>query len=546
MSRAARVARAVSAVGVVGVLAAVTAGGSLPTPPADVEAPATPVVVPPTATTLVCPGPVVLPDDTGAGDAAFDPTPVETRATQRVVTTAPSGAASAGPVTLTALGGAAPLATLDGGAPAQAGGVGAVAGPTLVEAEPVGGAAPSVAATAGSVTPGGDLRGLAAASCRPPSASTWLVGGSTELGSSALLVVTNPGRTPAEVSVAIWGPTGPVDAGGASTFLVAPGAERALLLEGVAAEQRRIAVHVTAAGGLVAAHLQDSRLDGFTPAGTDLVTAGADPGTRQVVGGLVVPASGTGAEGTAQLRLLAPDGDRAVATLTLLGPDGPVTLPGAERVDLGAGEVTDVSLAGLPAGAYTAVVDADRPVLAAGMLTRQGPPVELADVPTVERAWSAAVPGGAAGLLAVPEGVGATVVVAGVPAGGDRVDGDGPPVTGTLRVLGADGRVLVEEPVSVPAGTTRRLDPAGPAGAEVAAVELVPDGTGADAAGGRGEEGGPGGPVAPDGSEATLAWSVLATVGGGPDELLSVLTPVGAPPAQPTVRVRADPRLGLP
>jgi hypothetical protein len=119
-------------------------------------------------------------------------------------------------------------------------------------------------------------------------------------------------------------------------------------------------------------------------------------------------------------------------------------------------------------------------------------------------------------------------------------------VTGTLRVLGADGRVLVEEPVSVPAGTTRRLDPAGPAGAEVAAVELVPDGTGTDAAGGRGEEDGPGGPVAPDGSEATLAWAVLATVGGGPDELLSVLTPVGAPPAQPTVRVRADPRLGLP
>ena len=43
-----------------------------------------------------------------------------------------------------------------------------------------------------------------------------------------------------------------------------------------------------------------------------------------------------------------------------------------------------------------------------------------------------------------------------------------------------------------------------------------------------------------------FGWAVLATVGAGPDELLSVLTPVPRPEDRPTVRVREDARLGLP
>ena len=62
---------------------------------------------------------------------------------------------------------------------------------------------------------------------------------------------------------------------------MAPGAQRVLSLPGVAAEQRRIAVRVTAACGQVSAYLQDSLLDGFTPRGTDLVAAVAAPATTQ-------------------------------------------------------------------------------------------------------------------------------------------------------------------------------------------------------------------------------------------------------------------------
>jgi len=536
-ARRGRVARGVGGALVLGLVGAVAVLGSTGAVPAPAVADAAAVRVPASARTLVCPGPLALPADDGAGDAAFDPTPVSTVTTQRVAAVpvggstggASAGAAPSGEpvgaVALTPVAGGPPLLDLPAGAAAVVGTAGDVPSATVLRADPSAGEAAVAGGASASVTLAGDLRGLAATTCRPPSADTWLVGGSTEIGSSALLVVANPGRTPAEVSVAVFGPSGPVETPGA-TFLVAPGAERALLLEGVAAEQRRLAVHVTAAGGLVSAHLQDSRLDGFTPAGTDLVTAGAAPSSRQVLSGLVVRDSAVGDEDAAQVRLLATGEEPGTARLTLLGPDGPVTLPGADRLELGPGEVTDLSLAGLPAGPYTAVVESDVPLVAGAMLTRLGPPVELGDIPQVERAWVAAADPGAGGVVAVPDGVVATVVLAGVapegtgPAGGT--------VTGTLLVRGDDGEVLAEQPVTVPTGSSIRVDAVVlAAGRAVGAVELVPDDP--DPAG-----------------SPVFGWAVLATVGSGPDQLVSVLTPVPRPEDRPTVRVREDARLGLP
>ncbi|MEK8228056.1 DUF5719 family protein [Oerskovia sp. M15] len=75
-----------------------------------------------------------------------------------------------------------------------------------------------IAASVGSTTTAGDLRGLAAASCTAPDISQWLVGGSTEVGSSAQLVLQNPGRTPATVRLSVWGrPVPSFSAAAAST-----------------------------------------------------------------------------------------------------------------------------------------------------------------------------------------------------------------------------------------------------------------------------------------------------------------------------------------
>ncbi|GHS88146.1 hypothetical protein AGMMS50218_11400 [Actinomycetota bacterium] len=480
--------------------------------------------------TLVCAGPLQLPDDSSAGSSDFDPTPVApVEAVQAFSVPAAGGAVPTGALSL--LGSAAvsaPLTVAGARLPAPT-------APVVVTADPTDGEAARVAGATTSLVTAGDLRGLSAAACQRPSSDLWLVGGSTELESTDQLVVVNSGTTPAEVTLTVFGPAGPVELVGGSTVLVAPGAQQVLTLGGLAAEQRRIALHLTAAGGRVTATLQDSRLDGFTPQGTDLVSPGAAPQERQVVPGVVVGASTADATDAAVLRLLAPGapgapGDAAAtaitATVTLLGADGAVALPGVEDVELAPGEVTDVPLGGLPAGAYTVVVDATGPVVAAAMITRPGTAGELDDTPSLERAWVASGAGG--DLVAVPAasaGIQAAVVLSAIGADDPTA---GAAATGVLRAIGSDG-VVAERDVSVPAGQTVSIDVAS-LGTGITGLELVEDGaedTGSVA------------------STTTLAWSLLLTATRPDGELVSVLTPLADQGGARQVQVRPETRLGL-
>ncbi|RYV51393.1 DUF5719 family protein [Pengzhenrongella frigida] len=531
-----RIARIAGAVGVLTLTAAVAAAGYAAPVPADVVVAPRSVAVPPSPRVLTCAGPLVLPDGAGTGDSAFDRVPVPVRTDVRVLTVPGAGARAASAGTLTPLAGGEAITTLDPvGSGAAAGRATGVTGATLLYAAPLDESAPLIGGATASVTTAGDLRGLSAASCQAPSADQWLVGGSTEIGNTSQLIVTNPGATAAQVTVELFGPSGRAGLGGSGSFLVAPGAEKVVVLAGVAAEQSRIAVHVSAAGGLITAHVQDNRLDGFTPAGTDLVSAGTAPARRQVVGGLVVPESTIDGPDVAQLRLLVPGDTGATATLSLLGPDGPVVLPGAETISLAPGEVTDVSLGGLPAGAYTAVVDADEPLVAAVMITRTGLPGQLDDLPTLERAWGAAAVPAAGGVVALPAGVSGTVLLAGI--GPDDGGEGGGSATGTLRTFGDDGALLDEREVSVPAGTTMALPVTSLAGGvAVGGLQLVlPDTTSATATGDDATSG-----------PAVLSWSMLGYVAAADGELVSVLTPVPVATATPSVDVRAARTLGLP
>ncbi|HZL02064.1 MAG TPA: DUF5719 family protein, partial [Cellulomonas sp.] len=306
----------------------------------------------------------------------------------------------------------------------------------------------------------------------------------------------------------------------------APGAEQVVGLPGIAAEQRRLVVHLAAAGGNIAAHVQDSLLRGFTPAGTDLVVPGAAPATRQVVSGLVVGASTVDDADPAVLRLLVPGDTAATAHITMLGADGVVALPGADSIDVAPGEVTDVPLGGLPAGAYTAVVDAPVPLVAAAMITRPGLPGELDDTPTLERAWaasaSASATSGAGSLVAVPRGTAASLVLAAVADGDDPSAGGA--VTANLRALGPHGGVLAERTVSVTAGSTTLVDVAS-LGLGVTGIELEP--------------------ARDNPTGVTFAWSLLVTVTQPDGMLLSVLLPTPDGQDVTQVPVRAGTRLGL-
>lgn len=460
--------------------AVVVAAARLPREATEPVAPAR-AVAPPVASVLTCPGPLRLATEQEGTDAtydpAFDPSPADATSDLVVVTAAPgaagaeagqpSGAAAA---VVTPMAGGAPVGELAAGVEA---GVltlpGADAG-RVVHADPVGEVPPWASAGVTWRAGTGDLRGLAAASCRRPSATTWLVGGSTVLGSSARLVLQNPGATPATVGLRMWGARGPVELAGAPDYLVGPGEEETILLEGLAAEQGQVVVEVTATGGLVSAYLQDSRTDGLTPAGVDLVVGGAEPATDLLVPAISVTEDDPQA---AVLRLLAPgtmadpadtagdaaDDDegpqRGTAHVALLGPDGVVELPGTEDISLDVGDVIDVPLDGLEPGDYTAWVTADVPLVAGAAVTRLGTARDGEDG-GVERAWSPALVGGLAGPLAVPGDEPGRLVLGAAPADG---------LTGSARAeviaLDAAGAVLVRRDVTVPVSGTVSLDLAG-------------------------------------------------------------------------------------
>ena len=534
-----RIARAGSGLLVLGAVVAVTGASYLAPVPGDVVVDRDSLPVPPGPTTLVCPGPVVLPDSRDDVDPEFNPAPVDSVDAVALVVGGEPGAA---PLDVWPLDGlaAAPVLRADPAGSRLA--TGELTGPLVARAEPSEGVAARVAGTVVSTVSTGDLRGTTAAACQHPGSEHWLVGGGTELGTTSLLVVQNPGATPAEVGLDIWGPAGKVELGGAGRYVVPSGGELSLRLSAFAPELARAVVRVSSTGGQVAAFMQVSKLDGFTPGGSDLVVAGHAPAERQVVGTLVVPASEIDGPGAGQLRLLAPGaaaaadleapgaGDEAEATpatervsagVTLLGPEGPVTLPGAEELDLVVDEVMDVDLGGLPAGAYAVVVDAERPIVAGARIERVGSPAEPGDAAPVELARTPATLLGGDAVLAVPAGLSATAVVAAVPVSFDEVAGV---MSGVLRVYDESGAQILVEDVSVPVGSALVV----PLPTGTAAVDLVP--TAADDAvtgGGR------------------LTWGLLAEATGPDGAFVSTLSVPVRGAAVTEVAVRGAQRLPL-
>jgi len=427
------------------------------TPPADVVH-AVPVAA--AETGLVCPMPAKL-EQPDVGDDEFSAAPVRT-------TTSLSGAvldaAEGQEPSLTLLDGTA-SADLTG--PLESGDTAAVREGTLpgtrvLRLTP--GGATYAAGTVTSVTTEGDLRGLVAGPCVTPAVEHWLVGGSTTVGSSGSLVLQNPGGTPATVRLEAWGASGPVVLGSQSLVVVPPGEQVVTMLEAIAPDQPRLAVHVTAEGGRVGAYVQHHRIDGLVPMGADLVVSGAAPARTTVVSGVLSSGETVDDAHAPRLDLLTP-GDRAgTAHLAVLGADGPVRLRGGEEVPLEPGQVTTLPLGGLPAGTYTVVVDADVPVVAAAAVDRVGTAAEDAavDDDPYDRAWLAAqaVPSSGAvadGVVAVPpRDATYAVTLSGLPGERDPEgieDAEGSTAV-ELRGVGPDGEESWTRTVDVPAGRT--------------------------------------------------------------------------------------------
>ena len=295
----------------------------------------------------------------------------------------------------------------------------------------------------------GDLQGSAAAACQQPGNDLWLVGANTALGRSAVLNLTNASSTPATVSLDLFGSEGPIQAPGSRGLLVAPGSTRSIILAGLAPGQERLGVRVRSTGGPVAAVIQQSVLRGLTPGGVDFITPGTAPSVSQVAAGLDIqdPAALAAlkakpgfADAGPALEVAVPGATDAVVEIKLYGPDGQKALPGGGVVTAKAGAVTEVSLAGVPAGTYTVAASSDVSFAATARLTRGLQAGDAADI-----AFSAASARlGSQHIVAVPR-TGDRQLVLGAPAGRATV---------TYTPITADGKIRTAGTADIAGGTT--------------------------------------------------------------------------------------------
>ena len=308
-------------------------------------------------------------------------------------------------------------------------------------------------ATAGAVmsytATDGDLQGSAAAGCQQPANDLWLVGANTALGRTSVLNLSNASSTPATVSLDLYGAQGQIQAPGSRGLLVAPGTTRSIVLAGLVPDQEKLSIHARSAGGPVTAVVQQSTLRGLTPGGVDFIVPGAAPATRQVMSGVDIqdPASARSlaakqgfADAAAALQIAVPGPADAVVEIKLYGRDGQKALPGGGVVTAKGGSVTEVSLAGVPAGQYTVAASADVSFAAAARVTRG-----LKSDSATDFAWSpSSARLGSQHVVAVPRS-GERYLVLGAPD--DRAKITYTPIT-------ADGKLRAAATADLAGGTT--------------------------------------------------------------------------------------------
>ncbi|WLQ05211.1 DUF5719 family protein [Arthrobacter oryzae] len=308
-------------------------------------------------------------------------------------------------------------------------------------------------ATAGAVTSytatDGDLQGAAAAGCQEPANDLWLVGANTSLGRTAVLHLSNASSTPATVSLDLYGAKGQIQAPGSRGLLVAPGTTRSIVLAGIAPDQESLSIRARSAGGPVTAIIQQSVLRGLTPGGVDFIVPGASPATRQVMSGVDIqdPASAKAltakpgyADAAAALQIAVPGPADAVVEIKLYGRDGQKALPGGGVVTAKGGSVTEVSMAGVPAGQYTVAASSDVSFTAAARVTRG-----LASNSATDFAWSpSSARLGSQHVVTVPR-AGDRYLVLGVPEGRAKI---------TYTPITADGKVRAAATADIAGGTT--------------------------------------------------------------------------------------------
>lgn len=347
-------------VGVVAAVAVIGAVGLLPLPSHRVSVPTVTVTPVPADQVRVCPGALLRLGDE-AGQNANTPSTLGTPS----VTAAGVGADLTGQ----SIG----LTDADTG--------GTLSAPRQFTIPPTGDA--TLGGAESQLVDAPDYTGFAAASCAEPSGSIWLVGGSTSVGRTTLLTVTNPSPVDATVALTILSSSGPVSAPGMSGIVVKAGSQRVIPLAGYAPDVATPVVHVVSRGGQVVAWLQQAIVRGLDAGGVDLVGATPAPAQHLVIPGVrITDAIGVSKtlglpdwEDVVSAVRVAVPGTRAAKVQVSLVPQDANLGGSSFELDVAAGQVSERALDSasqadsgavtIPDGMYSVVIDADRPVVAA-------------------------------------------------------------------------------------------------------------------------------------------------------------------------------------
>ena len=240
--------------------------------------------------------------------------------------------------------------------------------------------APLVTGSQSQIAGGESLGGLAVAGCAEAAGDSWLVGGSTDIGRTSLVLLSNPTTVLATVDLTVFGETGQVDAPGSTGILVQPGTQRVVSLAGLAPNLRSPVVHVEAMGGQVTATLQQSIVRGLEPGGADLIGASNGPAETQTIAGVIVSNEAGGdvpdevgglSDDATTVRVLVPGTVPAAVQIGVTGVTGQAAGASVE-VDIQPGVPTEVPLTGLVPGTYSLKLNADEPIVAAARSSAAG------------------------------------------------------------------------------------------------------------------------------------------------------------------------------
>lgn len=291
----------------------------------------------------------------------------------------------------------------------------------------------------------GDLAGLATPSCVAPSNSLRLVGASTTVGHSAVLVVTNPSKVSATVRVDVSTAEGPATEAPLTPFVLEAGKTRAVNLGAVAPDADGLNVEINAAGAPVGASIAQTMLRGLTPGGIDTIqpstasTTNVMPGVQlqDAAESRAVGATDAAGESTPEVVIADASGHGTTATVLARAMDGKETVVSADVKVPQRGTVA-VPLDGLPAGRYTIVVRSQEAAASTTRVLRGSDPKAASDVAYVPSAARVS----AEQLVALPATVGADLVLSS-PEGAAKV---------SLTPIGEDGKPGQTRSVEVPAG----------------------------------------------------------------------------------------------